>query len=326
MQVILTGSIAIDRIMLFKGRFADVIQPDKLRVLSLSLLLDELQETDGGVAANIAYSLGLLGDQPVVLGSVGKNGQPYMQKLARLGAQIDHVHYSDRPTASFSVITDLDNCQVGGFYPGAMSDAASLTFQPWRDQSPLIVISPHDPDQMRHQVAECRSHNLRLFYDVGQQANNISPADIRAGIEAAELLIVNDYELGVITSKTGWSQAEILQKVSVCVVTLGENGCDVYLDGQLQHQPAAAVTSVVDPTGAGDAFRAGFIYGYVRGWKPLKCARLGAIVACFAIEQRGTQSHSFTHDEVETRYLEAFGEVINLDEKGSAHEQNHHQN
>jgi len=313
MQIILSGSIAIDRIMVFKGRFTDVIQPDKLKVLSVSLLLDELRETDGGVAANIVYSLGQLGEQPVLLGSVGENGHQYMAKLKSLGVDIHHVHYSSKPTASFSVMTDLDNCQVGGFYPGAMSDAASLTLQPWFGTDALVVVSPHDPDQMRAQVAECQANKLRLFYDVGQQANNVSAEDIKAGIEAAEVMIVNDYEMGVITSKTGWSQAEIIQKLKVCVVTLGENGCVVYCKGQEHQQAAARVQTVVDPTGAGDAFRAGFIHGYVRGWEPLKCARLGAIVACFAIEQPGTQSHRFTIEDVKKRYLEAFNEAITID-------------
>ncbi len=310
MRIVLTGSIAVDRIMVFSGRFKDVIQPDKLHVLSLSLLLDELKETRGGVAANIAYNLGLLSEKPLLLGSVGENGREYMEGLAKLGVNCSQVHYSQRPTASFSVITDQDNCQVGGFYAGAMSDAASLNFRQFADDQTLFVISPHDPDQMARQVKEAKQLGLRLVYDVGQQANNIGADEIRAGIEAAELLIVNDYEMGVITQKTGWTQDQIIAKLKTCVVTLGDQGCQVYSNGSIHQVAAVRVEKVVDPTGAGDAFRAGFVYGYVRDWTPETCAQLGATVATFALEKTGTQEHTFTKEDVALRYQSQYSDDL----------------
>lgn len=310
MNIILSGSLAIDRIMNFKGRFAELIQPDKLHVLSLSILLDNLRETRGGVAGNIAYNLALLGEKPVLLGSVGEGARLYMEDLGRMGVDVSAVHYSELPTATFTVMTDQDDCQVGGFYPGAMGDASSLSMLPYAQSNPLVVVSPHDPSQMARQVDECKKNSLRLFYDVGQQANNIDGEDIKAGIEAAELLIVNDYEMGVLEKKTGWSQAEILSKVKTVIVTLGEKGCTVFVNAQQTKVGAIQAKKVVDPTGAGDAFRAGFLYGYVRGWEPVVCAELGATVAVYAVETAGTQEHRFTLVEVEARYRTTFQHEI----------------
>lgn len=296
MRIVLTGSIAIDRIMVFPGRFDEVIQPDKLHVLSLSVLIDRLQDTRGGVAANIAYSLALLGERPTLYGSAGKDATSYIEALESIGVDTKFVHFSELPTATFTVMTDQANCQIGGFYPGAMSDAELLSFTEFENDA-FFVISPHDPRQMAKQVAVCASKNYRLFYDVGQQVTNIPASDVQAGIEAAELLIVNDYEMGVLVEKTGWSQEEIVSKVRLCVVTLGENGCLIYQAG---HRPVAvpaiSLKKVVDPTGAGDAFRAGFLYGYVRNLPATECAELGATAAAYAIEHHGTQMHHFTKE------------------------------
>lgn len=301
MQVVLTGSIAIDRIMVFPGEFSQVIQADKLHVLSLSVLINKLQDTRGGVAANIAYSLALLGDHPVLYGSAGQEAKSYIEDLARLGVDTQFVHYSHLPTATFTVMNDQRNCQIGGFYPGAMSDAQSLNFDQFTPDA-FYVISPHDPTQMAKQVQICQAKKLRLFYDVGQQATNISAEDIRQGIKAAELLIVNDYEMGVLVEKTGWTQADIISQVKTCVITLGSNGCDIYQDGKSVTVPALRVQDVIDPTGAGDAFRAGFLYGFVRNFPAAKCAELGSTAAAYAIEQLGTQSHTFTPEAFFARH------------------------
>ncbi len=296
MKILLTGSIALDRIMVYPGKFSEVIQPDKLHVLSLSLLINELKETRGGVAANIAYTLALLGEKPVLLGSVGTAAKSYMKDLGKQGVDISRVHYSDLPTATFTVITDQANCQVGGFYPGAMSDSHSLRVSEFDPSEHFVVISPHDPQQMAKQVEECRASKMRLFYDVGQQASNISGKDIRAGIEAAELMIVNDYEMSQLVEKTGWDEDEIRNKVKIFIVTLGAKGCLIYQQGadEILSVPAMKVESVVDPTGAGDAFRAGFLYGYIRDFDIRTCAEFGTTAAAYAIEKHGTQAHFFT--------------------------------
>lgn len=298
--------------MNFDGRYSDHINPDKLESLSISIFLKELKDAYGGVGANIAYSLALLGDEPVLVGSVGKDALIYMEKLAKIGVNITHVFESELPTASFNVITDADQNQVGGFYPGAMFDSDSLTFGPWKDHKPLVVVSPHDPKAMKRQVQECKDWGLRLCYDIGQQVSNLPGDEMREGVEAAEVLIMNDYELSIISQKTGLSVEEIKKRVPVVVTTLGKDG-SVIEGAKVPEKTTVGVAApkqVADPTGAGDAFRSGFLYGYARDW-PLKAsAQLGAVCATYAIETMGTQSHAFTTEEITNRYREAFNEEL----------------
>lgn len=303
-QLIIAGSIAIDRIMNFSGSFAEVIKPEKLHVLSLSFLLNELVDTHGGTGANIAYSLALLGENPVLLSSIGNNGSEYQRKLKNDGVNTQFMHVSDLPTATFTVLTDEKDCQVGGFYPGAMVDhgiasidavVAELSSELKRDVEPFVVISAHAPELMSRQVAECREGQYRMCFDIGQQVSNAPEKLLQDGLEATELLILNDYEMEVFQQKTKHSLEEIISKVMTVVVTLGEKGCDVF-SGSLeskQHVDAIPDVNVIDPTGAGDAFRAGFLYGYIRDWELEKCAQLGSVTASFAIEKKGTQEHHF---------------------------------
>lgn len=165
----LTGSLAVDRIMVFDGQFKDLIQPDKLHVLSIAPLVDKLQITRGGIAGNIAYSLALLGEKPTLFASIGSDGKEYINSLSRLGVDTSHVHFSELPTASFSVLTDKNDCQVGGFYPGAMSDATSLSLDQFANEEMLFVLSAHDPAQMAVQIDECTKLQKRMCFDIGQQ-------------------------------------------------------------------------------------------------------------------------------------------------------------
>ena len=308
----LSGSIAIDRIMSFSGRYQDHIQPGKLQSLSISIFLDQLQDAYGGVAANIAYSLALLGEEPHLLGSVGKDGLLYMEKLARHGVNIEHIFESALPTATFNVITDSDQNQVGGFYPGAMFDSDALSFERWKDHSPIVVVSPHDPKAMKRQVQEARKWNLRLMYDIGQQVSNLSGDDMAEGLDVAEVLILNDYEISVVASKTGRSLEDIKAAIPIVVTTLGKNGS--IIEGKSVTKPIkvgiAKPDQVVDPTGAGDAFRSGFLYGFARDWPLKACAQLGAVCSSYAIETMGTQSHAFTTDDVTQRYQTNFNESL----------------
>ena len=313
-ELILCGSIAIDRIMNFNGKFAEIIQPDKLHVLSLSVLLEQLVDTPGGIAANIAYSLGLLGESPVLLGSVGKSDQKYIQSLADLGINTTNVHFSSLPTASFNVITDQDDNQVGGFYPGAMNDADELDLTSWEGSDAVVVISAHDPSAMRRQVEQGKEHGLRLVYDVGQQVSNLPSADLQAGVDSAEVVIMNDYELGVLCKKINTTSDELAKKVPILITNFGGKGsriegAEVAVAIQIQ---AAKPSSVADPTGAGDAFRAGFLYGYLRQWNLETCGQLGAVTGSFAVEKHGTQAHSFTLSAVAQRYKDNFKQVLPL--------------
>lgn len=310
--IVISGSIAIDRIMSFNGTYRDHIRSDKLDTLSISIFLDTQQDAYGGVGANIAYSLALLGKEPFLVGSTGPDAVTYMENLAHVGVNITHVFESKLPTAAFNVITDADQNQVGGFYPGAMFDSDSLTFKPWKNASPIVVISPHDPKAMRRQVQECRQWGLRLCYDIGQQVSNLSGEDMAQGVQVAEMLILNEYELGVLSQKTGLAPEKIKQTIPIVITTLGKNGS--VIEGSKIDKPIkvgiAEPNKLADPTGAGDAFRAGFLYGFVHNWPLAVSAQLGAVTASFAIEAVGTQNHSFTIDTVKTRYTKAFGSEL----------------
>lgn len=310
--IVVSGSIAIDRIMNFTGRYKDHINAEKLDSLSISIFLNQLQDAHGGVGANIAYTLALLGDEPFLLGSVGKDGLLYMEKLAHHGVNIAHIHESNLPTASFNVITDDDQNQVGGFYPGAMFDSDNLSFEPWKDQDPIVVISPHDPKAMHRQVKQARTLSLRMCYDIGQQVSNLPGDQMLAGLEAAEILIVNDYEMTILSEKTGKTIADIKASTPIVITTLGKNGS--VIEGMAVEHPIkvgiAQPKTQADPTGAGDAYRAGFLYGYSRGWPLKTSAQLGALCGAYALEHPGTQSHQFTYHEAAARYKENFNETL----------------
>lgn len=311
-NVVVSGSIAIDRIMNFDGRYEDLIRADSLDNISLSVFLQSMADTYGGVGANIAYSLALLGDAPVLLGSVGKDAREFMDKLSSQGVDTSHIHRSDLPTAAFNVITDSAQSQIGGFYPGAMFDSDSLSLAPWKDENPIVVVSPHDPKAMKRQVQECAKWSLRLCYDIGQQVNNMDAEDMREGIKAAHILILNEYEISQLSDKTGLSVAEIKSSVPIVITTKGKDGS--IIEGAEVSKPLTIgivpPTSVVDPTGAGDAFRAGFLYGFARDWPLKTCAQLGATCATFAVESMGTQAHQFTFADVAKRYEKTFNEAL----------------
>ena len=310
--IVVSGSIAIDRIMHFSGRYREHIQPEKLDTLSISIFLDGLQDSYGGVGANIAYTLACLGEAPLLLGAVGKDGLLYMEQLAHRGVNITHVFESALPTATFNVITDADQNQVGGFYPGAMFDSDALSLEPWKGTAPIVVVSPHDPKAMQRQVEECRQWSLKLCYDIGQQVSNLPGDQMAAGVDAAEILILNEYEMSVLGKKTGKSVEDIKRQVPIVITTFGKKGS--VIEGKDVREPITVGVvkprQVADPTGAGDAFRAGFLYGYARGWKLRACAQLGAVCATYAIEEMGTQTHSFTLVEAGERYKQSFGEDL----------------
>ena len=289
-----------------------MIKPDKLHVLSLSVLLDKLEDTRGGIGANIAASLAQLGEKPVLLGSVGADAKPYVEDLNNLGIDTSHIHFSQLPTASFNVITDGDDSQVGGFYQGAMSDADSLSFKPWQGEDIVAVIAAHNPEAMNRQVKECQDYGLKLVYDPGQQVAD--PAtDLAAGVAAADVVIVNDYELGLLCQRLDTSPEKLKSQVPVLITTLGKDGS--VIEGRDVASPlsigTAKPTAVTDPTGAGDGYRAGFLYGYLRQWDLRVSGQLGATVASFIVEEHGTQ-RQFSKQDIMDRYRDNFNEEIEL--------------
>lgn len=320
MQIVLSGSLAVDQIMSFDGRFSELIQPDKLQMLSISVLLKNLQKTRGGTAGNIAYSLALLGEQPLLYAAIGEDQRQYMVELAQLGVDISRVHYSKLPSASFSVFTDSADCQVGGFYPGAMSDAQSLLFKKLDQTDNFFVISAHDPAQMAVQIDECLTGGYRMLFDVGQQVITLSPEVLSRGLAAAEVLVLNDYELKMLAQRIGKTTTAVVQQVPVCIVTSGVKGSCLYTktqDWKPTFVTAVPVKQALDPTGAGDAFRAGFLYGYVRDWPLTEAVQLGATLAAYVVEQYGTQSHQVTKKALQERYANHYQQQLEFDKKGN---------
>jgi adenosine kinase len=312
-ELIVSGSIAMDRIMNFSGTYKDLIHPEKLHVLSISIFLDKVVNTDGGIAPNICFALAQLGDRPVLYGSVGPDGRDYMDRLKHAGVNTAHLHFSRLDTATFNVITDSENNQVGGFYPGAMADAASLTLDKWQGKDAIVCVAPHDPKAMRMQIDQCREFGLRLFYDPGQQVTNALPADLAAGIRAAEVVIANDYEIGQLCNKTGFSEAQLKRETPIVITTLGHEGS--IIEGARLETPirvkAVKVSKVVDPTGTGDAYRAGFMHGYARDWDLASCAELGSVIASFVLEQHGTLV-KLSIPEVKKRYEATYNKEVEL--------------
>lgn len=314
-KMIICGSIAIDRIMSFDGLYKDTFDTKNTDSFSISMLLEKMAVSRGGTGANIAYNLAKLGEKPILLGSVGDDAKEYIKFLEETGVDISNVHFSKLPTASFNVINDSADNQIAGFYPGAMSDSASLKIDNYKDQNVLVTVASHDPITMRAQVDECRKHNIKLFYDVGQQVSNVPKEHLTEGIQAAEIIIVNDYEISVLCQKTGFSEKEIEKKTPILIITYGANG-SIIKGSKLKHQlkvKAARPAVVQEPTGAGDAYRAGFLYGYSRDWDLALCGQLGSTVASFAVEKYGSQV-SYNISDIKERYKINFSGEVDINE------------
>jgi adenosine kinase len=311
MKIAVTGSIATDYLMTFAGRFADLLIPEELHRLSLSFLVDELTVRRGGVAGNIAYGLAQLGQQPVLVSAVGPDFDDYRAWLDRHGVDTVSVRVSDQHyTARFFCTTDLDQCQVASFYTGAMAEARDIELAPVVARVggvDLVVVSPNDPAGMVRHTDEARALGIPFVADPGQQLALIDAGQIEALVTGAAYLLANDYEVALIRSKTGWSHDELVGRAAVCVTTLGAEGCRIERAGQPPIAvPAAPVEAVADPTGVGDAFRAGFLAGLGWGLNLAPAARVGAVVASMVLETVGTQEYEVDPPAFARRLLDAY--------------------
>lgn len=267
MKVILTGSIAFDYLMKFPGLFKDTILPEHIEKISLSFLVHEMIRQDGGVGGNIAYSLAMLGGNAYLFSTAGQDFGEYRQRLDSVGVDTSGVKIiPDKFTASFFATTDLSNAQIASFYTGAMADSAELSLHEADfEKDDFVMISPTDPVSMKRYIRECQDLGLRMLFDPGQQIISMDKEDIIAGVNSAHGIFVNEYEFELLQNKTGFSAEEIISKPTFCVVTLGGNGAKVYANGEEYFIPIVKGIEVVDPTGVGDAFRAGFLRGYMGG-------------------------------------------------------------
>jgi adenosine kinase len=307
MKLVVTGSIAYDYLMSFPGKFTEHFLPEHMNRVSLSFLVDTMDKRRGGCAPNIAYTLALLGERPLLMATAGEDFGDYRVWLEAAGIDTSLVTQIDgKFCASFFCSTDVDNNQIASFYTGAMADAGQLSFWTARDCR-LAIIAPNDPGAMVQYAEECRTLGIPFIFDPGQQCARMGGDQLRDGINGATIVIVNDYELELLRQKTGSGEAEILAVARSLIVTRGEHGSSVITqDGRVDVE-AVEPDRIVDPTGVGDAFRGGLMKGLALGLPYEVCARMGSVAATYALEHLGGLSHAYTWDEFRKRYEAHFG-------------------
>jgi len=315
MNIVLTGSIAYDYLMSFPGHFRDHILPDQLDSICLSFLVESMIRRRGGVAPNIAYTLALLGLRPRLLAAVGEDFDEYRTWLESKGVDTSAVKVIEGEfTASFFANTDRSNAQIASFYPGAMAYADQLSLYDLEGESPdLVMISPNDPKAMKRYVRECKDLNIPYLYDPSQQIVRLDGESLREGIEGAFALFLNEYEYGLIQKHSQMDTDDIRQANYFTVVTRGENGAHIYTNRQNYDIPIVPPEKIADPTGVGDAFRAGFLTGYSHELDWETSGRMGSLAATYCLEQDGPQGHFFTEEEFIARFREHFDDANKMD-------------
>jgi adenosine kinase len=311
-RVAVTGSIATDHLMTFPGRFADSFVESKLDAVSLSFLVDELDIRRGGVGPNIAFGMAVLGLRPILVGAAGQDFADYRSWLDRHGVDTASVRVSEvRHTARFVCTTDQDQCQIASFYPGAMSEAREIELGPVAERLgglDLVLVGANDPEAMLRHTEECRFRGIPFVADPSQQLARLDGDGIKQLVDGAAYLFSNEYESELIEHKTGWSADEVLRRVGVKVTTLGKKGARIEAVGR----PTIEVTTPpeevkADPTGVGDAFRAGFLAGLAWGVEPERCAQVGSLLATYVIETVGTQEYDLAQQHFLARFADTYG-------------------
>lgn len=291
MAAVICGSLAFDTIMTFEGRFADQILPDQLHILNVSFLVPALRRDFGGCAGNIAYSLNALGGTALPMATVGSDGADYVARFKELGIGTEFVReLADTYTAQCFITTDLANNQITAFHPGAMQQA-HLNKIAARDDIRIGIISPDGRDAMLQHAEQFKQAGVPFVFDPGQGLPMFNGDELAQFIEQADWVTVNDYEGKMLSERTGWSEADISRRVRGLVVTLGAEGCDVWVEGRKTHVPAVEPIAVVDPTGCGDAWRGALLFGLEQGWDLARCAALGNRIGALKIAQRGPQNY-----------------------------------
>lgn len=296
MATLICGSLAFDTIMDFEGRFADQILAEQLHILNVSFLVPTLRRDFGGCAGNIAYAMKQLGGEPLPMATVGTDAQGYLDRLRALGISTEFVRsLDDAYTAQAMIMTDRDNNQITAFHPGAMS-AAHLNAVPGRPDIRLGIISPDGREAMLQHAQQFHGAGVPFVFDPGQGLPMFSGEELRHFVELASWIAVNDYEGRMLSERTGWSLAELSQRVRGLVVTLGAAGCDLWERGQSTHVAGVQAAEVVDPTGCGDAWRGALLYGLEQGWSLARCAELGNRLGALKVAARGPQNYVWRGD------------------------------
>lgn len=305
-RALICGSVAYDTIMVFGDRFANHILPDKIHMLNVSFLVPQLRREYGGCAGNIAYNLQLLGDEGIPMATVGRDFAPYKEWLVRAGVPTGHLRVIDGElTAQAFITTDLDDNQITAFHPGAMQHSHANQVREARDVT-LGIVSPDGRDGMIEHAAQFAAAGIPFIFDPGQGLPMFGPEELQRFLSQARWVTVNDYEWQLLQQKSRWGVSEIMQRVEALIVTRGAAGSTIYTRGEEIRIPTAPARSVVDPTGCGDAYRAGLIHGLLHGLDWRRTGHIASLMGALKIESRGTQNHSFTRAEFAARLAAAF--------------------
>jgi adenosine kinase len=292
MSTLICGSFAFDTIMNFEGRFQEQILADQLHILNVSFLVPTLRRDFGGCAGNIAYGIKALGGHPLPLAMLGNDGQDYLMRLQDLEIATDYVRQTaEIYTAQAMIMTDLDNNQITAFHPGAMSFAHRIAIEAHPDIK-LGIISPDGRDAMLEHAQQMCAAEIPFVFDPGQGLPMFDGKELATFVEQSTWVTVNDYEGKMLCERTGWSARDISMQVKGLIITLGHDGSQVWVDGQMTHVPAVQADAVVDPTGCGDAYRGGLLFGLEQGWSLVRCAELGNRMGALKIAHRGPQNYT----------------------------------
>lgn len=302
MKIIVSGSLAYDRIMHFPGYFSDHIIPEKIKVLNVAFQVNDMEEKFGGTAGNIVYTLALLGEKPFLSASIGRDYHQYLEWLEKNEISFDGIKIVESEVSAGAYITtDQADNQITLWNPGAMNYSSEMKFDKLEPEETLVIVSPGNLDDMMNYPLACKERGIDYIFDPGQSLPMLNAKSLIGAIEGCRILICNDYELNMIMSKTELDQNEILTKAKAIIVTLGELGSKVIKMNSEINIPAVKIKEVKDPTGAGDSYRGGLISGLVRGKDLVYAAKLGSVSASFAVECNGTQGFKFTEKEFENR-------------------------
>jgi adenosine kinase len=307
MQIFVSGSLAYDRIMDFPEKFSDHILPDKIHILNVCFMVNGLKEQFGGTAGNIAYNLALLGEQPFILATAGKDFHSYKNWLSEHGLRLDAIRIiSDEFTAGAYITTDKADNQITGFNPGAMKYPCLYGIDGAKPQETLAIVAPGNLEDMISYSKSYKERNIPYIFDPGQSIPALSTDALIDALTGSKLFISNDYELEMVMRSTGMQKSDLLEKTEAIITTLGERGSLISTPGEDVQIPAIPVAQVLDPTGAGDAFRAGLIKGLVMGKSLVIASQMGSVCAGYSVECQGTQCHRFSQEEFWKRYEENF--------------------
>lgn len=315
MSILVTGSLVYDHIMNFPDSFKNHIMPEQLHILNVSFAVDKLERSWGGTAGNIAYTIKMLGGEPLLLSVLGKDSKEYLEHFEKYGIKTEYIAINKKQmTASAYITTDADDNQITAFYGGPLGEAAQKNLSEiLKEKVSIALISPTAKDAMAKHLKEAKEMGIKTVFDPGQQITSFTDIELKKMVSQADFVIGNDYEIKLLQERTGWSEKEILQNCKYLITTLGEKGSVIKTaDGETIEAGTCAPLSADDPTGAGDAYRAGFFFAFEKEMDLKVCAQVGATAASYSIETYGTQSHNFTKDEFCERYQKAFGDILEI--------------